>query len=62
MKDKEGIPREGYALTLDEIYFLFDEFLANYDGCEQLETRRTVREISALRSWLVQAAICGERL
>lgn len=61
-KDKEWIPREGYMLTLDEIDFLFDEYLNNYSGCEQLEAKRTVREINELRSWLAQAAFHGKRL
>lgn len=60
--NKEWTPREGYALTLDEIHFLFNEYLSNYNEDDQLETRRTVRDIEDLRSWLTNAAIKGERL
>ena len=60
--DKKWVPREGYSLTLEEIHFLFSEYLNNYNGYEQLETKRTIREIEELRSWITNAAIKGERL
>ena len=60
--DKKWVPREGYSLTLEEIHFLFSEYLNNYSGYEQLETKRTIREIEELRSWITNAAIKGERL
>lgn len=61
-EDKKWIPREGYSLTLNEIHFLFTEYLNNYSGDDQLETKRTVRDVEELRSWLTNAAIKGERL
>jgi len=62
MEENKWVPREGYALTLDEIHFLFSEYLNNYAGCEQLEAKSTVRQIEELRSWLTNAAISGARL
>jgi len=67
MEENKWIPREGYALTLDEIHFLFEEYLNNYAGnkyadFEKLEIKVLVREIERLRSWLTNAAISGMRL
>ena len=59
---KDWKPREGYSLTLEEINFLFREYLNNYAGCNQLEEKRIVREIEKLRSWLSNAAFYGTRL
>lgn len=61
-RNKEWVPREEYALTLEEIHYLFAEYLNNYGDCEQLETKRMVRDIKELRSWLTNAAISGVRL
>ena len=47
--DKKWVPRQGYSLTLEEIHFLFSEYLNNYSGYEQLESKRTVEEIEELR-------------
>lgn len=60
--DKQWEPREGYSLTLDEIHFLFAEYLNNYSGNDSLECKRTIREIEELRCWLTNAAISGTRL
>ncbi|MCR2050951.1 hypothetical protein NSB25_27395 [Acetatifactor muris] len=63
MKEQgKWIPREGYSLTLEEIHFLFDDYLNNYNGDDQLQTRRTVKDIEELRSWITNAAIRGKRL
>lgn len=62
MSEKQWIPREGYSLTLNEIHFLFAEYLNNYIDDEQLETKRTIRDIEELRGWLTNAAIFGDRL
>lgn len=61
-ESKKWVSREGYALTLNEIHFLFREYLSNYDGDDQLETKRIVEEIKELRSWITNAAIYGDRL
>lgn len=59
---EEWQPREGYSLTLDEIHFIFSEYLNNYSGEKQLEILRTKRDIEELRSWITNAAISGDRL
>ena len=59
---KQWIPREGYSLTLNEIHFLFAEYLNNYIDDEQLETKRAIRDIEELRSWITNATIFGDRL
>lgn len=59
---KQWIRRDGCSLTLDEIHFLFSEYLNNYINDEQLETKRTIRDIEELRGWLTNAAMFGDRL
>ena len=61
-ESNQWIPREGYSLTLEEIHFLFANYLNNYNGDDQLETRRIVEDIEELRCWITNAAIKGERL
>lgn len=56
----EWVPREGYALTLDEIHFLFEEYLQGYHGCNG--DKMTVQAIETLRGWITNAAISGKRL
>lgn len=60
--DIKWMLRKEYALTLDEIHFIFAEFLNNYNDCDQLEDKQLVREIENLRGWLTNAALYGERL
>lgn len=60
--DIKWTPRKEYALTLNEIHFIFAEFLNNYIDCEQLGDKQLVNEIENLRSWITNATFYGERL